>query len=115
MLRWIAHVVFGLLAVSPLQAAESGACREIEAKYDATRRQLTSLEINQTLFLATDTGCEGLARRLLDEGASLLAKDRLGAMPLSHAAREGRVNLIGLYLDRGAAIDARNLFGATAL
>jgi ankyrin repeat protein len=115
MLRWIAHVALGLLVASPLQAAESGGCREIEAKYDTTRRQLTSLEINQTLFLATDNGCEGLARRLLNDGASLQAKDRLGAMPLSHAAREGRPNLVGLYLDRGAAIDARNLFGATAL
>ena len=115
MLRWIAHVALGLLIASPLQAAESGVCREIEAKYDTTRRQLTSLEVNQTLFLATDTGCEGLARRLLDEGASLQAKDRLGAMPLSHAAREGRSSLVALYLDKGSAINARNLTGATAL
>src|ERR1051325_12181849 len=108
-------VMAGLSAASPAPAAETAPCREIEAKYDGAKRQLTSLEINQTLFLATDKGCELLARRLLDDGASLQARDRLGAMPLAHAAREGRTDLVVLYLDKGAAIDARNLFGATAL
>jgi ankyrin repeat protein len=36
-------------------------------------------------------------------------------MPLARAARNGHVALVALYLGRGAAVDARNLFGATAL
>lgn len=124
MLRLVCHVSLKLLlaagmagfaAASFAQPLEAGVCRELEAKYDTTRRQLTPVEINQMLFRASDLGCERVARRLLDDGASLLARDRLGAAPLSHAAREGRTNLVALYLDKGAAIDARNLMGATAL
>ena len=55
------------------------------------------------------------SRRLLDAGASLEARDRLGAMPLAHAARAGHVALVELFLANGAPIDARNLAGATAL
>ena len=53
-----------------------------------------------------------LARALLAAGASLEARDRLGAMALARAARAGHVALVELFLARGAAIDARNLFGA---
>ena len=43
------------------------------------------------------------------------ARDRLGARPLSHAARSGHLEMVDLLLARGAPIDARNLAGATAL
>src|SRR5690242_3349810 len=36
-------------------------------------------------------------------------------MPLAHAARAGHLALVDLFLAEGAAIDARNLAGATAL
>jgi ankyrin repeat protein len=52
---------------------------------------------------------------LLDHGASVDARDRLGARPLSHAARFGHLAMVDLLLARGAPLDARNLAGATAL
>jgi uncharacterized protein len=56
-----------------------------------------------------------LATELLDYGASVEARDRLGARPLGHAARFGHLEMVELLLARGAPIDARNLAGATAL
>jgi ankyrin repeat protein len=56
-----------------------------------------------------------LATKLLDQGASVDARDRLGARPLSHAAKSGHLQMVDLLLGRGAPIDARNLAGATAL
>jgi len=52
---------------------------------------------------------------LLDHGASVDARDRLGARPLSHAARFGHLAMVDLLLARGAPLDARNLAGGTAL
>ena len=73
------------------------------------------MQTNSALFAAADNGCVPLARRLLDAGASLAARDRLGAMALARAARAGQRRLVELFLAQGAAIDARNLAGATAL
>src|SRR5262249_54011052 len=94
---------------------QSPACRERTRQFDLIAAQAGSLERNTALFAAADAGCEPLARRLLDLGASLAARHRFGAMPLAHAARAGHLPLVVLFLDRGAAIDARNLAGATAL
>src|SRR5437870_2747910 len=43
------------------------------------------------------------------------ARDRLGAMPLTSAARSGHLALVDLLLEKGAVIDARNPSGSTAL
>jgi uncharacterized protein len=99
----------------PTSAFQSPACRERTRQFDLIAAQAGSLEMNTALFAAADAGCEPLARQLLDAGASLAARDRFGAMPLTHAARAGHVPLVALFLDHGAAIDARNLAGATAL
>ncbi|WP_083239415.1 ankyrin repeat domain-containing protein [Methyloceanibacter superfactus] len=37
------------------------------------------------------------------------------ANPLAHAAAAGHADLVTLFLDRGAAIDARNIDGSSAL
>ncbi len=100
---------------SPVGAAESSVCRELEIKLDLIKPHITSVETNQMLFASADNGCQELARRLLADGASLEARDRLGAMPLAHAARAGHTALVDLFLQQGAAIDARNLAGSTAL
>jgi len=68
-----------------------------------------------TLFSAADGDCIELATELLDDGASVDARDRFGARPLSHAARFGHLEMVDLLLAHGAPIDARNLVGATAL
>ena len=76
---------------------------------------MSAIEVSLTLFSAADANCVPLATELLDFGASVDARDRLGARPLSHAARFGNLEMVDLLLARGAPIDARNLAGATAL
>jgi ankyrin repeat protein len=76
---------------------------------------LTAVEISSTLFAAAERNCIDLATLLLDHGASVDARDRLGARPLSRAARSGRLEMVDLLLQRGAPINARDLAGATAL
>jgi ankyrin repeat protein len=71
--------------------------------------------VSLTLFSSVDKNCLGLVTELLDHGASVDARDRFGARPLSHAARFGHLPVVDLLLARGAPIDARNLSGATAL
>src|SRR5262245_30105875 len=110
----VAYVSADVAASAPA-TTPAPTCRELERRFDVMARDITSVQLNLVLFSAADSGCVPLARRLLDAGASLEARDRLGAMPLARAARVGHVTLIELFLAKGAAIDARNLFGATAL
>jgi ankyrin repeat protein len=96
-------------------AAKRRACLNLEQGYAQIAQGASTVEVNNTLFSATDKGCEALARLALKNGASLQARDRFGAKPLSHAAASGQPELVTLYLDHGAPIDARNLDGSTAL
>jgi ankyrin repeat protein len=96
-------------------AADSERCQALSRRYDEAKPQITAIEVSVTLFAAVDANCIGLATKLLDRGASVDARDRLGARPLSHAARSGHLQMVDLLLARGAPIDARNLAGATAL
>ncbi|MGY4511438.1 ankyrin repeat protein [Bradyrhizobium sp. USDA 3650] len=105
-----------VLSVStPAFSAEPDRCAELDRQLQAMNRQISATEVSLMLFSAADTNCTGLATALLDSGASVDARDRLGARPLSHAARFGHMEMIDLLLSRGAPIDARNLSGATAL
>jgi len=90
-------------------------CQEQEQRYEQIKATAGPIEINSALTSAADKGCLDLTRRLLDDGASLGARDRLGAMPLSHAASAGHVDIVNLFIGRGAAINSRNLDGSTAL
>ena len=109
-----------LVALAPARA-QTGApraeedCGEIERNYELVKAEAVSVQTNIALFAASDRGCEALAQKLLDAGASLLARDRRGAMPLAHAARGGHPTLVELFLAKGAPIDARNVDGGTAL
>ena len=96
-------------------AADSERCQALSRRYDEAKPQITAIEVSVTLFAAVDANCIDLATKLLDRGASVDARDRLGARPLSHAARSGHLQMVDLLLARGAPIDARNLAGATAL
>jgi len=102
------------LAAQPART-DSFACRETERRYELIKSEITSVQLNQTLFAAADKACEPLARALLGAGASLEARDRLGTMPLAHAAAAGSLALVDLFLEKGAAIDARSIAGSTAL
>ena len=108
-------VVTALSATSAALAAESGACREIRLRFETIKPQISAIEVSLTLFSAADKNCLELVTELLDHGASVDARDRFGARPLSHAARFGHLPVVDLLLARGAPIDARNLAGATAL
>ena len=118
-LRFASHAGSALLiswaVSSPARAVESATCRELERRFDQFRGDIGSIHLNSTLFSAADTGCEGLAQRLLAAGASLDARDGLGTMPLAHAARAGQRALVELFLAKGAEINARDISGSTAL
>lgn len=90
-------------------------CADIARSYELVVADITSVQTNAALFAATDSDCDALARKLIDAGASLEARDRFGAMPLAHAARGGYVRLVEFFLAKNAPIDARNLAGSTAL
>ena len=109
-------VAIALLGALPAaRAADQGRCQELARQFEATKAQMSAIEISLTLFAAADANCVPLATALLDFGASVDARDRLGARPLSHAARFGNLEMVDLLLARGAPIDSRNLAGATAL
>jgi ankyrin repeat protein len=108
-------VIAVLSAVPAAHAADSERCRELGRRFEITRPQITAIEVSLTLFSAVDGNCIAMATELLDHGASVDARDRLGARPLSHAARFGHLEMADLLLARGAPINARNLAGATAL
>ena len=107
----------GIVIVSAGSAArgESARCLELGRRFEIAKPQITATEVSLTLFSAVDSNCGVLTNELLDFGASVDERDRLGAKPLSHAARSGRLEMVDLLLARGAPIDARNLAGATAL
>jgi ankyrin repeat protein len=116
------HVVFlcsvaiAVLGAAPgARAVESERCRELARSFQTTKPQISAIEVSLMLFSAADADCIALATELLDFGASVDARDRFGARPLSHAARFGHLEMVDLLLARGAPIDARNLAGATAL
>jgi uncharacterized protein len=104
-----------LSAASVAGAADSERCQALSRRYEVAKPQITAIEVSLTLFAAVDANCLDLATKLLDQGASVDARDRLGARPLSHAAKSGHLQMVDLLLARGAPIDARNLAGATAL
>jgi len=95
--------------------ANEKVCRSLEQHYEQIEKSAVSIEVNATLFSAADKGCADLARRLLDAGASLQARDRLGFTPLSRAAASGQAELVALFLQHDAPIDGRSIDGSTAL
>jgi uncharacterized protein len=108
-------LLVALGAAPAARAEESGPCLGIRQRYETIKPQISAIEVSLTLFSAVDGGCTELVAELLDHGASVDARDRFGARPLSHAARSGHLPMVDLLLARGAPIDARNLAGATAL
>jgi ankyrin repeat protein len=113
---FLCSVVIAVLSpVSKARAADSERCPELSRRFEITKPQITAIEVSLTLFSAVDGNCMALVTELLDHGASVDARDRFGARPLSHAARFGHLAMLDLLLGRDAPLDARNLAGATAL
>ena len=109
-------LTFGMACLpQAASAAERAACTEAARRVETQAGQLNALEINNLLFAAAENDCEALAVKLLDNGASLEARDREGNRALARAARAGRAAMVQMFLARGAEIDARNIIGSTAL
>jgi ankyrin repeat protein len=108
-----AWLPISLIVTTPVPAAEAPTCRELGRQLDDIKA--TTFELDLALFSAARAGCEPLARRLLAAGASLEARDRIGALPLTHAARSGHLAMVALFLEAGSPINARSIAGATAL
>ena len=73
-------------AQAPQPRAEEN-CGEIERNYEMVKADAVSIQTNVALFAAADRGCEPLAKKLLEAGGSLLARNRHGAMPLLRGER----------------------------
>ena len=110
-----ASAVAVLSASTVVRAADIQRCQQLGKQLRLEGPKVSATEVSLALFSAADENCTGLATELLDGGASADARDRFGARPLSHAARNGRLEMVELLLARGAPINARNLAGATAL
>jgi ankyrin repeat protein len=108
-------IIAALSAAPAARATDSERCQALTRQFEDAKSQITAMEVSLTLFSAVDGNCTALTTELLDYGASLDARDRLGARPLSHAAKSGHLEMVDLLLARGAPINARNLAGATAL
>jgi uncharacterized protein len=111
----LACMILLLLLCVPAKSRAESSCHQIQTNYDLVKADAISVQTNSALFAAVDNGCEDLARKLIATGASVLARDRRGAMPLAHAAREGELSLVSLFLADGAPINARDVNGGTAL
>jgi ankyrin repeat protein len=112
----LCSIAIAVLGAAPAaRAADSERCLELGRRFELAKPQITAIEVSLTLFAAVDSNCIALTTELLDYGASVDARDRLGARPLSHAAKSGHLGMVDLLLARGAPINARNLAGATAL
>jgi ankyrin repeat protein len=112
----LCSIAIAVLNAAPAAlAAESERCQELGRRFRTEKPEITAVEVSLALLSAADENCVGLAAELLDYGASVDARDRFGARPLSHAARSGHLEMVDLLLQHGAPIDARNVAGATAL
>lgn len=111
-----AVVLAGLCSLLGIGAASADQtqCPELEQRYSAAR-DLVTVQTNNFLLTAAENGCEPLVRRLLEVGASTMARDREANTPLARAARGGMLPVALLLLDRGAEVNARNLQGSTPL
>ncbi len=69
---------------------------------------------NDLIFTAAQGGSETIVDFLLDKGYDPKPSDRFGWTPLHYAARDGRTGILRLLIEKGAAIDARNIIGQTA-
>src|SRR3990172_2323588 len=110
-------LALAIAAAVPLRAqtAVEPACLQVEADYAAERDRLNARTLSFLLFDAAENGCAALVDRLLTEGASIKARNRIGNTALILSSRMGHVEVADLLLKRGAVIDQANLNGVTPL
>ena len=126
-LRRMIAMAFVAAIASPLAAQEGAgepsvaACDDFKAEAARVLAQKPeTLRVNALLFDAARKGCVGTLGGLLEAGASLSARDRLGNVALGIAAKAGRLAFARALLSQrgeGAAAqrDHANVVGSTAL
>jgi ankyrin repeat protein len=72
-------------------------------------------ELNQQLFYAAISGDEKQAKKAIEAGANINARDDSKDTPLITAARHNHKKIVDLLLSKGAAIRLTNDWGQTAL
>ena len=76
---FLGSIAIAMLGAAPAAHPESERCQELARRYEIAEPQITATEVSLTLFSAVDGNCIALATELLDHGASVDARDRLGA------------------------------------
>ena len=70
---------------------------------------------DRSIHRALTEGTAAQAKRLLDQGANIEARDAQGATPLITAAGRGNLALVTLLLNRHAEVETTDRAGNTAL
>lgn len=81
-----------------------------------TRNPTLRFDDGQTpLHFAAIYGHEAITSYLLEQGASIKAKDVLGSTPLHEAVRYGHTEIVNLLLDKGSDPNSQDSLGKTPL
>ena len=111
-LKQTAGLLLVLLA-APASAQDAPSrlvCEEFAARVEtAFAHDPDSLQLNNLLIEAARKGCKDQATRLLQAGASRLARSREGDTPLAAAARAGRAALVETLIAGAARDETRQL------
>jgi ankyrin repeat protein len=67
------------------------------------------------LHFSSISGCQDIAEWLLDNGATVDAKDSFGRSPLYYASEQGHEEIVSLLIGKGADVNARDSSGNTPL
>src|SRR5678815_6011567 len=85
------------------------------ALHTAALAQQAAVNINAELLQAARRGSEAMVRSLLDQGAAVDSRNRLGDTSLNLAAKNGHTRLGLLLIERGADVNQKDLAGVTPL
>lgn len=71
--------------------------------------------LNERLLSATREGDQASVARLLDEGAAIDSRNRIGDTPLISACKKGLAPMARILIERGANVSQANVQGITPL
>lgn len=109
-------LVLALLAAGAANAQSvTRVCDTLETRIAQSPANLEGRILNEALFEASALDCPQTALRLLENGASVEARNRFGGTPMNVAAARGAREIVAILLERGAALDHPNLGGTTPL
>ena len=87
----------------------------IAGLHSVSAAETKSVAISAEYFTVLRNGDVGKLRNALNKGASVNGQDEKGNTPLMLAAVYGNADSVRLLIERGADVNATNMFGATAL